>query len=65
MGALIISFNVNKRRKSHDDASAAINFKKFRPDTPGLLLVEPPRLFSIISSETCVQRACDKKRSGY
>jgi hypothetical protein len=44
--------------------AAAINFKKFRPDTPRLLLVEPPRLISIISSETCVQRACDKKRSG-
>jgi hypothetical protein len=34
--------------------AAAINFKKSRLDTRGLLLVEPPRLISITSPETYV-----------
>ncbi|HJR46849.1 MAG TPA: hypothetical protein VJ799_01700 [Nitrososphaeraceae archaeon] len=45
--------------------AAVISFKKSRPDTRGRLLVEPPRLISITSSETCAQRACDEKRLGY
>jgi hypothetical protein len=43
----------------------AINFRKSRPATRGLLLVEPPRLISISCPETCVQRAYEKKRSWY
>jgi hypothetical protein len=45
--------------------AAAINFRKSRPDTRGLLLADHPRLILITCPETCVQRACDKKRLGY
>jgi hypothetical protein len=34
--------------------AAAINFRKSRLDTRGLLLVESPRLSSITCLETCV-----------
>ena len=44
--------------------AAAINFRKSRLDTRGLLLIESPRLTSITYPETGM-RACDKNMSGY
>src|SRR5215218_3931123 len=44
--------------------AAAINFRKSRLDTRGLLLIESPRPSSITYPETGMH-SCDKNRSGY